>query len=72
MLTTFLYLSVIAFEMFQKSIKTNICIIIIVYLLFAISILCNYLAVNSANRNTRMFDEKHSNTKNTDMNNTKQ
>lgn len=58
MLTGFLYLGVMGFEIFQKSIKTNIYIIVIVYLLFTISILCNYLAVNSANRDTKKLIEK--------------
>lgn len=32
--------------------------IVMVYLLFTISILCNYLAVNSANRDTKELAEK--------------
>ena len=53
-----IYLIVMGFEAFQKSIKTNIYIIVIVYVLFTISILCNYLAVNSANRDTKELAEK--------------
>lgn len=57
-ITVFIYLSVILFESFQKSIKTNTYIIIIVYVLFTISILCNYLAIYSANRDTKKLAEK--------------
>lgn len=53
-----IYLIVMGFEAFQQSIKTNIYIIVIVYLLFTISILCTYLAVNSANRDTKKLAEK--------------
>lgn len=53
-----IYLIVMGFEAFQKSIKTNIYITVIVYVLFTISILCNYLAVNSANRDTKKLAEK--------------
>lgn len=48
-----LYLVVMALEMFQKSIKTNIYVLVIVYILFTISILCNIMAVNSANRESK-------------------
>ncbi len=47
-----------ALEMFQKSIKTNIYVLVIVYILFTISILCNIMAVNSANRESKELAEK--------------
>ncbi len=53
-----IYLIVMGFEAFQRSIKTNIYIVVIVYILFTISILCNYLAINSANRDTKKLAEK--------------
>lgn len=53
-----IYLIVMGFEAFQNSIKTNIYIIVMVYALFTISILCNYLAINSANRDTKELAEK--------------
>lgn len=53
-----LYLVVMALEMFQKSIKTNIYVLVIVYILFTISILCNIMAVNSANRESKELAEK--------------
>lgn len=53
-----IYLIVMGFEAFQHSIKTNIYIVVIVYILFTISILCNYLAINSANRDTKRLAEK--------------
>lgn len=53
-----IYLIVMGFEAFQNSIKTNIYIIVMVYALFTISILCNYLAINSANRDTKRLAEK--------------
>ena len=53
-----IYLIVMGFEAFQNSIKNNIYIIVVVYVLFTISILCNYLAVNSANRDTKKLAEK--------------
>ena len=59
-----IYLIVMGFEAFQNSIKTNIYIIVMVYTLFTISILCNYLAVNSANRDTKKLVEKTFNKKN--------
>lgn len=57
-LSGLLYLVVMAFEMFQKSIKTNIYVLVIVYILFTISILCNIMAVNSANRESKELAEK--------------
>ena len=47
-----------ALEMFNKSIKTNPYVIVIVYILFTISILCNLMAVNSANRENKELAEK--------------
>ena len=57
-LSGLLYLVVMALEMFQKSIKTNIYVLVIVYILFTISILCNIMAVNSANRESKELTEK--------------
>lgn len=57
-LSGLLYLVVMALEMFQKSIKTNSFIIVIIYVLFTISILCNLMAVNSANRENKKLAEK--------------
>lgn len=57
-LSGLLYLVVMALEMFQKSIKTNIYVLVIVYILFTISILCNIMAVNSANRENKELAEK--------------
>ena len=57
-LSGLLYLFVMALEMFQKSIKTNIYVLVIVYILFTISILCNIMAVNSANRESKELAEK--------------
>ena len=57
-LSGLLYLVVMALEMFQKSIKTNIYVLVIVYILFTISILCNIMAVNSAHRESKELAEK--------------
>lgn len=57
-LSGLLYLVVMALEMFQKSIKTNIYVLVLVYILFTISILCNIMAVNSANRESKELAEK--------------
>ena len=57
-LSGLLYLVVMALEMFQKSIKTNIYVLVSVYILFTISILCNIMAVNSANRESKELAEK--------------
>lgn len=57
-LSGLLYLVVMALEMLQKSIKTNIYVLVIVYILFTISILCNIMAVNSANRESKELAEK--------------
>lgn len=58
MLLAVVYLVVFGYESFDNSIKTNTYIIIVVYLLFTISILCNYLAVYYANKNTKELAEK--------------
>lgn len=58
MLSGFLYLVVMGFEMFQSSIKTNTYIIIVVYILFTFSIICNYLAISTANKDTKELAEK--------------
>ena len=57
-LSGLLYLVVMALEMFQKSIKTNIYVLVIVYILFTFSILCYIMAVNSANRESKELAEK--------------
>ena len=54
-LSGLLYLVVMALEMFQKSIKTNIYVLVIVYILFTISILCNIMG---ANRESKELAEK--------------
>ena len=58
MLTGVVYLGVVGFEFFEKSVRTNAYIIILVYVLFTISILCNYLAISTANKDTRELAEK--------------
>ena len=57
-ITAFIYLTVMALEMFEKSIKTNNYVIILVYILFTISILCNYLAISTAGKETKELAEK--------------
>lgn len=47
-----LYLTVIFLEMINKSIKTNIFIIVITYVLFVIGHLMNFLALYNANKET--------------------
>ena len=58
MLTGVVYLGVVGFEFFEKSVRTNAYIIILVYVLFTISILCNYLAISTANKDTKELAEK--------------
>ena len=58
MLTGVVYLGVVGFEFFEKSVRTNAYIIILVYVLFTISILCNYLAIANANKHTKKLAEK--------------
>ena len=47
-----LYLTVMFLEMINQSIKTNMFIIIIIYVLFVISHLMNFLALYNANKET--------------------
>lgn len=70
-LSGLLYLVVMALEMFQKNIKTNINVLVIVYILFTISILCNIMAVNSAIEKVKNSLKKHLNIKNNDRNDRK-
>ena len=58
-----LFLSVTGLEMINKSIKDNIFVIILVYIMLTISLLCNLLAVYSANNDTRKLVEKTYNKK---------
>ena len=58
MLTGVVYLGVVGFEFFEKSVRTNAYIIILVYVLFTISILCNYLAIANANKHNKKLAEK--------------
>ena len=58
LITAVLYLGVMGFEVFQKSIKTNTYIIVVVYALFTFSILCNYLAISTAKKDTKELVEK--------------
>lgn len=67
-LSGLLYLVVMALEMFQKNIKTNINVLVIVYILLTISILCNIMAVNSAIEKVKNLLKKYLNTKNNDRN----
>ena len=57
-LTGVVYLGVVGFEFFEKSVRTNAYIIIMVYVLFTISILCNYFAIANDNKNTKKPAEK--------------
>ncbi len=70
-LSGLLYLVLMALEMFQKNIKTNINVLVIVYILFTISILCNIMAVNSAIEKVKNSLKKHLNIKNNDRNDRK-
>lgn len=63
-LSGFLYITVMFLEMINASIKNNMFIIIIVYLMLTLSILGNYLAVYSANKDTKELVEKTFNKKN--------
>lgn len=58
MLTGVVYLGVVGFKFFEKSVRTNAYIIVLVYVLFTISILCNYLAIANANKNTKKLAKK--------------
>lgn len=53
-----LYLLVMGLELVNKSIKTNVYVIIIVYILLTLSVVFNLLAVNTANRESRELAEK--------------
>lgn len=53
-----LYLLVMGLELVNKSIKTNVYVIIIVSVLLTLSIVFNLLAVNTANRENRELAEK--------------
>ena len=57
-LSGLLYLVVMALEMFNKSIKSNSFVIIIVSVLLTLSVLFNLLAVNTANRESKELAEK--------------
>ncbi len=54
----FLYLAVLAYEFLDKSIKTNVFVIWIMYILLTLAILFNYLAVYNANKETKELVEK--------------
>ena len=56
--STFLYLIVMGLELFNKSIKSNSFVIIIVSVLLTLSVLFNLLAVNTANRESKELAEK--------------
>ena len=53
-----LYLLVMGLELVNKSIKTNVYVIIIVSILITLSVVFNLLAVNTANRESRELAEK--------------
>lgn len=53
-----LYLLVMGLELVNKSIKTNVYVIIIVFILLTLSVVFNLLAVNTANRESRELAEK--------------
>lgn len=53
-----LYLLVMGLELINKSIKTNVYVIIIVSILLTLSVVFNLLAVNTANRESRELAEK--------------
>ena len=57
-LSGLLYLLVMGLELVNKSIKTNVYVIIIVYILLTLSVVFNLLAVNTANRDSRELAEK--------------
>lgn len=66
-----LYLLVMGLELVNKSIKTNVYVIIIVSILLTLSVVFNLLAVNTANRESRELAEKMFNYKNNDSNDRK-
>lgn len=57
-LSAFLYLVVMALELYNQSIKTNNFIVIIVSTLLTVSTIFNFVAVNTANRESRKLVEK--------------
>jgi len=69
-LSGMLYLVVIFCEFFNNSIRTNLYVIWIMYVLMTIAVLFNYLAVYNANKETKELVEKTFNKKN-DRNDTK-
>ena len=58
MMIGFIYLGVLGYEFLDKSIKTNTYVIVGVYALFTLSIIFDYLALYSANKDTKELDEK--------------
>ena len=62
-LSGLLYLSVLFCEFIDESIKANVYIIWIVYILLTIAVLFNYLAVYNANKETKELVEKTFNKK---------
>lgn len=62
-LSGLLYLSVLFCEFLDESIKANIYVIWIMYILLTIAVLFNYLAVYNANKETKELVEKTFNNK---------
>ena len=62
-LSGLLYLSVLFCEFLDESIKSNIYVIWIMYVLLTIAVLFNYLAVYNANKETKELVEKTFNNK---------
>ncbi len=62
-LSGLLYLSVLFCEFLDESIKSNIYVIWIMYVLLTIAVLFNYLAVYNANKETKELVEKKINNK---------
>lgn len=58
MMIGFIYLGVLGYEFLDKSIKTNTYVIVGVYALFTLSIIFDYLALYSANEDTKKLAEK--------------
>lgn len=58
MMIGFIYLGVLGYEFLDKSIKTNTYVIVGVYALFTLSIIFDYLALYSANKDTKELAEK--------------
>ena len=53
-----IFLTVLFFEVFNHSIRTNPIIMIIIYLLLTIAVVGNHLAIYSANKDTRKLVEE--------------